>query len=315
MVAVWVLIASSVSMDSLSAVIERGEAFILSSLGDSLRLPVLRSVHPDTFLVGGRLDTTDFGTSFFLNAARFSPSPELRETASRAAVLLYSRRLPGDLFKYYPLRENCEVDLDDVACISYELALAGYGLKNLSTFLAWQDSSGGFFTWATKRAIQNDIDAEVNSNVARWLFRLGYTDEKFLIFLDSQVRNPVFYYCWSPLAFYYTMSRLIRDEPEGIPDSLRKDWSRAIISKTLAMRPWGSPLNTALAANALINLGYEGPELDKAICALLSAQRDDGAWPAFAFYIKKTRSETHCFGSRELSTAIALEALYRYRAR
>ncbi len=308
-------ILTDVSPDSLAAPIERGESFILSSLGDSLRLPVFRSVYPDSFLANGRLDTTDFGTSFFLNAARFSPSPEIRETAGRVAATLYARRLPGDLFKYYPHRENCEVDLDDVACISYELALFGYGLKNLSTFLAWRDSSGGFFTWASRKALPNDLDAEVNSNVARWLFRLGYGDERFLIFLDSQVRNPALYYCWSPLAFCYTMSRMMRDEPGGIPDSLREDWSTALISKTLALRPWGTPLNTALAANTLINLGYQGPEQDEAISALLSTQGDDGAWPAFAFYTKKSKSETYCFGSRELTTVIALEALYRYKAR
>ncbi|MGB9590769.1 MAG: hypothetical protein ACPL68_07780, partial [Candidatus Hydrothermia bacterium] len=203
----------------------------------------------------------------------------------------------------------------DVACISYELASLGYRLDNLESFLAWRDSSGGFFTWITKKALTNDIDAEVNSNIARWLFRLGHGDERFLRFLDCQVKDPALYYCWSPLAFCYTMSRLIRDEPEAIPDSFRLSWSKALTSRTLALRPWISSLNTALAANTLLNLGYQGPELNEAISALMTSQEDDGSWPAFAFYIKKTKSETHCFGSRELTTVIVLEALYRYGSR
>ncbi|MEO0180333.1 MAG: hypothetical protein ABIM74_00620 [candidate division WOR-3 bacterium] len=294
---------------SLFIAIAKGEAFVLSSLGDSLRLPVLRSVQSDSFLREAWLDTTDFGTSFLLNTARFSSSAELKEASVKAAARLYERRLPGDLFKYYPLRRSCEPDADDVSAISYELALFGYELDNKDALLAWQDSSGGFFTWMTKGAKANDIDAEVNSNVARWLFHLGYRDERFLGFMDSQVRDPSLHYCWSPLAFYYTMSRLIRDEPGAIPDSLRAEWSKVILAKTLSLRPYGSPLNIALAANTLINLGYDGPELDDAISSLTASQRDDGSWPGFAFYIKKG----YCFGSPELTTVIALEALYRYK--
>ena len=315
MILLSVLLLAFVPVDTLADAVARAEAFVLSRLGDSLRLPVLRSTAGDSFLLVGVLDTTDFGTSFFLNAARFSPSPETREIACRAAALLYARRLPGDLWKYYPLRGNCLVDLDDVSSISYELAILGYELDNLAVFHAWRDSSGGFFTWATKRADPNDIDAEVNSNVARWLVRLGYGDERFLSFLDTQVKDPSLHYCWSPLAFYYTMSRLIRDEPGAIPDSLRASWSKALVSKTLALRPHESPLNLALAANTLINLGYQGPELDEAISALVYSQGEDGAWPGFAFYTKKTKSETYCFGSRELTTVIVLEALYRYKSR
>lgn len=308
------LILFSVSADSIANAIARAEAFIFSRLGDSLRLSVLRSPASDSFLLAGRFDTTDFGTSFFLNSAKFSRSEELREAGARAAAILYARRLPGDLFKYYPMRGNCEVDLDDVSSISYELALFGYEFDNLDSFLAWRDSSGGFFTWATKRAVPNDLDAEVNSNVARWLFRIGYRDQRFLNFLDAQVKDPALHYCWSPLAFCYTMSRLIRDEPNAIPDSLLASWSKSLISRTLALRPYGSPLNVALAANTLINLGYQGPELDEAMSALVSSQGEDGSWPGFAFYTKKTKSETYCFGSRELTTVIVLEALYRYRA-
>jgi len=306
------LLLININPDSLTAAITRGEAFVLSNLGDSLRLPVLRSVYPDSFLATGWFDTTDFGTSFFLNSARFSGSPEVKEASGRAAELLYARRLPGDLFKYYPLRGSCDPDADDIACISYELALAGYELDNLNALLALRDSSGGFLTWITEKPILNDVDAEVNTNVARWLFRLGYRDEGFLRFLDAQIKDPELHYCWSPLAFCYTASRLLRDEPGAIPDSLRASWSRSLVERTLATRPWTVPLNTALAANTLINLGYEGPELDDAISALVAFQGDDGSWPAFAFYTKSGKSKTYCFGSRELTTVIVLEALYRY---
>ena len=305
----------NINPDSLAATITRAESFVLARLGDSLRLPVLRSVSEDSFLLMGSLDTTDFGTSFFLNAARFSSSPDFREASARAAGLLYARRLPGDLFKYYPLRRSCDPDADDIACISYELALAGYNLTNLNALLALRDSSGGFRTWITKRPVRNDVDAEVNSNIARWLFRLGYRDEGFLRFLNAQVRNPELHYSWSPLAFCYTMSRLIRDEPDAIPDSLRASWSRSLVERALAARPWSNLLNLALAANTLMNLGYEGAEVDEAVSALISSQEEDGSWPGFAFYIKRGGPEAYCFGSRELTTVIVLEALYRYNPR
>lgn len=67
-----------------------------------------------------------------------------------------------------------------------------------------------------------------------------------------------------------------------------------------------------MATVSLINLGVKEKRLEKAIDNLLSLQESDGGWTIapFSYYIYPKEKEF--YGSRELNTAIALEALQKY---
>ena len=72
---------------------------------------------------------------------------------------------------------------------------------------------------------------------------------------------------------------------------------------------WGHDLATALAVNALINFGYNGPAAEHAIAVLLNNQNDHGYWPNNMFF----RYDDSYYGSPDLTTAVAVEALNSYR--
>ncbi|HEX6203372.1 MAG TPA: hypothetical protein VF100_10235, partial [Thermoanaerobaculia bacterium] len=71
---------------------------------------------------------------------------------------------------------------------------------------------------------------------------------------------------------------------------------------------FGAPLETAFAVSTLLDLAWSGPALGRARRSLLATQEADGSWPASAFFLD---FEGGFYGSREVSTALALEALVR----
>lgn len=79
-------------------------------------------------------------------------------------------------------------------------------------------------------------------------------------------------------------------------------------------RTTGSWINTteiALTLLCLLLTAYDGPELVPAITKLAESQEPDGSWGPNAVF----QEGTGYYGSRELTTAWCLEALYRYHTR
>ncbi len=76
---------------------------------------------------------------------------------------------------------------------------------------------------------------------------------------------------------------------------------------------WGSSLDTALALVALMDARYRGDALGKGIAALLARQGADGSWPAGVYYTGLPLS--YFYGSQEVTTAFAAEALAKYTQR
>jgi hypothetical protein len=74
---------------------------------------------------------------------------------------------------------------------------------------------------------------------------------------------------------------------------------------------WSSnELSNIIAVSTLIKTGYSGHEVDKAIEHIIKRQDDDGGWEnAIAF---PDLYNPVFYGSRELVTASALQALYLF---
>jgi len=72
---------------------------------------------------------------------------------------------------------------------------------------------------------------------------------------------------------------------------------------------FGNELDTALALNTLMNLDYYGIEVGKGINTLLQKQLSNGSWKRQVFYIDP---KPNYFGSEELTTALAIEAMQKY---
>lgn len=74
---------------------------------------------------------------------------------------------------------------------------------------------------------------------------------------------------------------------------------------------FGGELLTALAVCTLLNFNYHTPNLDKAIDFLFKTQQSNGSWRRVPMY--GGQADKELFGSAELTTALCVEALARYR--
>lgn len=293
---------------SLSSAIGAGEYYLLTHMWDTCRIPVYRAKAADSMIEGILIeDSTDFGTAYFLEMARWSHSPQIRSTALVAANNILSHELALGVWNYYPSSPLYTSDVDCIGLEAYELYVwLGYKPDNWDTLQTVKVSSGCYLTWLRGDGY-NDSDAVVNASLARWLSLWGgdISQTAWLHSLLGQQIDSVMPYYHSDLAFYYIYTRFLRDANTPVT---KKDYT-TIVNTVISMYPWGSSLNVALALNTLLNIGYTGIYKQMAIDALLSQQNMDGSWPAFVYYTGPWGGMS--FGSKELTTVIVLEALYR----
>lgn len=185
------------------------------------------------------------------------------------------------------------------------------------------------FALETDEVPLDDVDPVVNANVLLYLGD-GAGTEAVAPWLAEVVaggpREPFSHYYRNPLALFYAIARALAAGRESLAPL-----ADAVVEKTRALeesrelrRPGESgtpdrsgdpgepgtgsapgPLSVALAANVLAFLAPGDEALPPMIERLLGLQREDGSWAVEAFY----RGAIECWGSPELSTALALEAL------
>jgi hypothetical protein len=236
-------------------------------------------------------------------------------------------------------------DLDDTACASRSLALAGRAVPDnrnvllvcrdahgrFRTWIAprweapprnrafwrvaarrWRSPASAFLFWRTTEADPQDIDGVVNANVLRYLGD-GPWAPPVVGFLSHVVRRRQEGGCdkWyrSGLAFHHALSRCARRGIAGLAP-LRE----VAVERVLAERRGDdgaigvTALETALGAIALRNWGVAGDELAAARARLVEIQAADGGWDLEPMYYGGPL-ELRWWGSRELTTAVCLDAL------
>jgi len=117
------------------------------------------------------------------------------------------------------------------------------------------------------------------------------------------------YYYYSPFSFIYCLSRAYADGSAINLEPILGNIINYLLNKQNVKGEWGSTLENAMATVSLINCGYKGAEIDKVVNSLLRRQRTDGGWPSSAFFAVVPEL---FYGSRELTTAIIIEALWKY---
>jgi len=259
------------------------------------------------------LDSSPFATALVLQAIEGIDDQRVTEMRGLGLDFLLSEEEEG-LWRYWssrnPKNHLIPPDLDDTSVVSRLLKASGMAFEdNIGRIMDNKDEEGLFLTWVSDG--DNDVDCVVNANVLAYL---GYSDPKVCAYVNAAIEEGIdcSHYYLSDSALFYMVSRAFR---EGV-DCFRE--SGGIISESLyaIQRPdgsFGSDLETALSANALMNFGHHGEKLDLAIEWLLGKQGKDGSWNAEFFY-KGPRDCEDCsyWKSKELSTAIALEALWTY---
>lgn len=242
------------------------------------------------------------------------------EMVDRGRGFLRATMELGWAWRFYGPNTHLPLDWDDTACAL--VALADPHVSNLALHhrLDYRRSDGWYWTWMLdiaphdRRVKVNDVDAVVNANVLFWLARSGVVEPELINNMrrwvtDGRFVEPTIYYD-SVFAFAYCLSRAAKYGP--VPEL--SDTLQRIVDKIITMedegRGWRGPLANAFVLVTLLNTGYQERKVLEHVrqCVLLS-QCPDGGWPNAPFFPGQPGL---FYGSRELTTAIALEGVSAY---
>lgn len=333
------------AVGGLERALEAALAFLASRQLPGGEFPVLAW---DPYIPGGQMtDPSVFPTAVIAWSLSFCPEAE--PLCVRARHFLEGEMDRHGLWRHWsranPRHRELPPDLDDTSCAASFLAKRGSKpLPNRSILLANRDRSGLFHTWIVPRpqwrgarhlrvtlpqlkhlptlwlffrntaAAPGDVDAVVNANCLHYLGdfegRRAVVDHLLAVLADGRESVCDKWYD-NPFVVRYFLSRALAGAGDEALEILR--------GRMASQRP-SSGLETALAICAWFNCGLEPPE--GLMDSLLSAQLGSGAWPLAAFYtggrarlpdgtFGETRPDMTRWGSEELSTAVAVEALGR----
>lgn len=306
-------------------IVQRSLKFITSQQEKDGSFLSLTSQRPDDF-GGAQTYKTTFITSQVLGCLNhFSLNKDADNSRSKAAEFLLSQKSSYWSFNYWQ-RGSTETsrmtypdDLDDTfsalsALWSYDQKLiSGKALHEITRMLiATEAKTGGpYRTWLVPKSAPKqwqDVDLPVNANVAYFLSLQKVSLPGLSKFFDRAVKDDKLDSIYYPNIYpgVYFLSRFY----DGA-------YKQRLISLLLSKRnkdfSWGNALNTALSVLALINLGYDGGDVNRSIGYLVK-EFSGNSWPALAFCLDPVqRGKTFYAGSSALTTAFCALALYQYQ--
>lgn len=298
-----------------AAAVSRGLTFLMRAQRQDGGFP--SQMCGERSMTGCRQERSLFPTALIVEAlletASHAPNEHgLKPAIERGLDYLADRREPHHpIWRYWaredPMHEAVGPDLDDTAVISSILRRAGRPVpENRELLPSEVVGSGAFRTWF---GIDDSPDCIVNLNVLEYLARLGDGSERAC----SWIREVVQQGTWGSCSPFY-------EDPWSFPFAFARAWGHglaclapaadALKTQLLGSQPPAEALGEALALAAWSGLGECGEPVPELRAALLSRQRADGSWPEGPFFRGPGPSY---FGSPELTTAIAVQALDRHR--
>jgi hypothetical protein len=327
---------------SLSSAVYRGVKFLRTSQRSDGEFQTFMARDP-SLERRRQFDSSPFVTTFVLHALSLVEQPDVAATIQQGLAFLRSEQHGPGVWRYWSTRNPNHLrvlpDLDDTACASWTLRRHGipfapneqvlYANRNRAglfyTFLqparhkrAWLEllrrwNLANPCTWLQLLYFKRDVDIAVNANVLLYLGENDHTRAAGRLLLGLIERHAEdrsgFYF--DPLATYYMISRAYFYGVSSLEPTAE------IIPRRIAERhdDYGTfkhPLIAALTAACLLNYGLlDHAHVGGALRQIIASQRPDGSWPKAALYCGSFR---RCwFGSEELTTALCVEALVRYR--
>jgi hypothetical protein len=159
----------------------------------------------------------------------------------------------------------------------------------------------------------NEADPVVNANVILLLGEIPETRAAVEYLLDTvpyAERGRFSAYYRDEVILFYAAARAYRRAAPSL-GALRGPVLAALHARHAAGDLLSTDLSAAMTASILIAFDDRSPLLAAALDTLLRRQAADGAWERHAFY----SGPSEFWGSRELTTALCIEALAAYRNR
>jgi hypothetical protein len=267
---------------------------------------------------------SNFITTFVVHSLEFSAQRngtfEMRE---KAIDFLEKNKNDKNYWNFYApnaiilLFGNVPDDLDCTASAAAEISEKNNQIT--SNFDKFKSRSGTYYTWTEKINYYggNDIDCVVNTNILFYYSIIRKEDQNLCSYLNNIIKTKNYQKCTNyyttSFAFTYAITRAFADANAScIKENL--SYVKDFLLKSQKEGSWGNDLDNALATASLINIGFKGEELDLAMSKILARQNFYGAWDNAGFF------RGHCFGdyciyfgSEELTTAISLETIAKYK--
>jgi len=278
-----------------------------------------------------------FLTSFILHSLKsVEEFVETTKISRRAINFLLGEMEKDGLWRFYGKNSRIHFDIDTTCCVL--AVLKEYGIKMdynsiASGLLRYRNAEGVFNTWILDvgppfEKKDNNIDWVVNANALFFYSildqRLPEVDQYLIRVVETETFKQRSPYYESSLGFVYCFTRAYADghNPRLSPAAAKiRDYLLGIKAEDIS---YGNPLESALATVGLLNCSEDIARATQAIEHLLSMQRKDGGWPIGTFFtggpykgrplVKKYHIKEYdiLYGSEELTTGIALEAISKY---
>ncbi|MGH2537002.1 MAG: hypothetical protein ACRDHL_06390 [Candidatus Promineifilaceae bacterium] len=237
---------------------------------------------------------------------------------------------PAGWWRFFGRGSGIDPDVNTTAAAAISLAerqishwAAGHG-RQLAVVGRFRAAGGCYFTFLKPRrggyawldakgSPVAGFDRVVNADVLRYLsLAAGAAEsEPLLAFLSQEAAGgawlagtPIYP---NPLSFPFALARAYRQGHAPEVNGAAAALLPAILARQGAEGDFGGPLSTALAASALLDLGYQGPALAAACRALTWALHGEPTALYEDFVIDG-------FGSPALSAALSIACLARYHA-
>lgn len=314
--------------------IEKGLNYLYENQLPGGEFPVYLSLSPD-MTQSVLAVSTPFDTGLIIHTLNIADNNKeiVNEMKNKSIIFLLNNMEQHHVWRFFGRNDYIPPDIDTTSVVFAALIESGVDIsdESLDYMLNYRTTDDIFYTWMNSEEwispsnpyynlpFLKVIDHNVNIN-ALYAYSLRNRAQNGVVeYLKKIIKNESFIdgseYYPSPYVFTYLITKA---NFEGNFKELKpylNDIKKYLLRTQNPDGSWGNDLETALAVNSLINIGFEGNQLEKAIENILYNQEQNGSWGLYNFYIQPEDSlrPTTYYGSRELTTSINLEALIKYK--
>jgi hypothetical protein len=268
-----------------------------------------------------------FITSFVLHSLKIiAKHINVKRSAQKALEFLLSEMEDQGLWRFYGKESKIPFDIDCVCCILAALKEWEIEMdyeKIASRLLRYRNAKNIFNTWILDEDPHfakinfNNVDWVANANVLFFYSLLGQRLQEVEQYLITFVKTEAFKQrstFYPPMSGVYCLTRAYADgKNKGLKPAISK--IKEYLTSIEAENNLQDSLYTALATVALQNCYERRAPNSQLIEDLMNMQQTDGRWPTGIFFSSVMRGHPEIsfkWGSDELTTAFALEAIAKY---